>query len=186
MGSMKHCLVYVCALILFCVSPSGADQTDPDLDDLFDDLATTSDGRTAETIQDRIQDIWRETESDSIDLLMNRAIVAQGEGDYETALIHFDDVVDLAPNYAEGWNRRATLLYVMERYDESVRDIERVVALEPRHFGAWAGLGKIFLEYGNEQKALDAFRKALAVNPHLTDIAELVEKMSPDVEGRGI
>ena len=139
-----------------------------------------------EKIETQILDIWRDPESDSIDLLMNRAIVAQGEGDFDTALIHFNDVVDLAPKYAEGWNRRATLLYVMDRYDESVRDIQRTVALEPRHYGAWSGLGKIFLETGDEQNALDAFRKALDINPHLADIAELVEKMSPDVEGQGI
>ena len=176
-------LVTLCSL---CVGSALADQTHPELDELFEDLAKTSDPRRVSQIETRILDAWRETDSDSIDLLMNRAIIAQGEGDYDTALIHYDDVVDLAPDYAEGWNRRATLLFVMERYDESIRDIERTVSLEPRHFGAWSGLGKILLELDDEKNALEAYRKALDVNPHLDEIADLVKKLTPDVEGRGI
>ena len=176
----------VLALCVFWAAPVWADQTDPELDTLFSELRDASNPAEINRLENRILDVWRETKSDSIDLLMNRAIVALAEKEFDTALLHFNDVVELAPDYAEGWNRRATLLFVLERYSESIVDIERTVALEPRHFGAWSGLGKIFLELGNNTNALRAYRQALAANPHLTEISDLVKKLEKEAEGRGI
>jgi tetratricopeptide (TPR) repeat protein len=95
-------------------------------------------------------------------------------------------VVKLRPDYVEGWNRRATLYYLQNDYTRSLQDIEQVLRREPRHFGALAGLGMIMQELGDDRRALDAFRKALAVNPHLEKVPELVKTLTEKVEGRDI
>jgi len=95
-------------------------------------------------------------------------------------------VVKLRPDYVEGWNRRATLYYLQNDYAHSLEDIEQVLVREPRHFGALAGLGMIMQDLGDEKRALDAFRKALAVNPYLDKVPELVKTLTEKVEGRDI
>ena len=165
---------------------AAADQTDPGLDALFAQLAETVDPAEVADLENRIQEIWLDSGSDSIAFLMERARQAMDDERYDEALVHLDNVVELAPKYAEGWNRRATLHYVMERYDQSILDIERTVALEPRHYAAWSGLGRIFLDIDDEEDAVKAFEKALTANPHLDDIKELVESLKPKVGGRPI
>src|SRR5450830_1302793 len=102
------------------------------------------------------------------------------------ALKLLDAVVKLRPDYVEGWNRRATLYYLKNDYAHSLEDIEQVLIREPRHFGALAGLGMIMQDLGDEKRALDAFRKALAINPHLEKVPELIKTLSEKVEGRDI
>jgi tetratricopeptide (TPR) repeat protein len=95
-------------------------------------------------------------------------------------------VVKLRPDYIEAWNRRATLYYLRNDYAHSLEDIEQVLIREPRHFGALAGLGMIMQDIGDEKRALDAFRKALAINPHLEKVPDLVKSLTEKVEGRDI
>jgi tetratricopeptide (TPR) repeat protein len=95
-------------------------------------------------------------------------------------------VVKLRPDYVEGWNRRATIYFLQNDYANSIKDIEQVLIREPRHFGALAGLGMIMQNLGDEKRALEAFRKALAVNPHLEKVPEMVKTLSEKVEGRDI
>ncbi len=180
-------LLAVLIVGVMCLAGSArADQTDPRLESLLEALAETDDPMEIEDLENRIERIWHDPGSPSIDLLMTRGMAAREAGQYETALQHFTDVVELAPDYAEGWNQRATVYFLMDRYDEAVLDIERTVTLEPRHYGAWSGLGLIFMEIGNEQGALAAYRKALAINPHLNSAATAVKRLAPDVEGQGI
>jgi tetratricopeptide (TPR) repeat protein len=104
----------------------------------------------------------------------------------DVALKLLDAVVKLRPDYIEAWNRRATLHYLKNDYTHSLEDIEQVLVREPRHFGALAGLGMIMQEIGDEKRALDAFRKALAINPHLEKVPERVKLLTEKVEGRDI
>ena len=97
-----------------------------------------------------------------------------------------DAVIKLRPDYVEAWNRRATLYYLRNDYTRSLQDIEQVLVREPRHFGALAGLGMIMQDLGDDKRALDAFRQALAINPHLDRIPDLVKTLSEKVEGRDI
>jgi tetratricopeptide (TPR) repeat protein len=92
----------------------------------------------------------------------------------------------LHPDYIEGWNQRATLHYLQNDYQSSLEDIEQVLVREPRHFGALAGLGMIMQELGDDKRALEAFRKALAVNPYLENVRERVKTLTEKVEGRDI
>ncbi len=156
------------------------------LDFLFGALKAAPDEASAKHVEARIWAIWMQTPSDTTALLMMRAKAAMEAQQMEVALKLLDAVIKLRPDYVEGWNRRATLYYLQNDYTRSLKDIEQVLAREPRHFGALAGLGMIMQDLGDEKRALDAFRKALAVNPHLEKVPELVKTLTEKVEGRDI
>jgi tetratricopeptide (TPR) repeat protein len=163
----------------------GADKT-RGLDFLFGALKAAPDEASAKHVEARIWALWMQTPSDTAALLMVRAKVAMDAQQIDVALKLLDAVVKLRPDYVEGWNRRATLYYLKNDYAHSLEDIEQVLVREPRHFGALAGLGMIMQDIGDEKRALDAFRNALAVNPHLEKVPELVKTLSEKVEGRDI
>jgi tetratricopeptide (TPR) repeat protein len=156
------------------------------LDFLFGALKAAPDEASAKHVEARIWAQWMHTTSDTAALLMVRAKAAMDVKQPDVALKLLDAVVKLRPDYVEAWNRRATLHYLKNDYVHSLKDIEQVLLREPRHFGALAGLGMIMQELGDEKRALDAFRKALAVNPHLEKVPELVKSLSEKVEGRDI
>ena len=163
----------------------GADRT-RGLDFLFGALKAAPDEASAKHVEARIWALWMQTPSDTAALLMMRAKAAMDAQQMDVALKLLDAVVKLRPDYVEGWNRRATLYYLKNDYAHSLEDIEQVLVREPRHFGALAGLGMIMQDIGDEKRALDAFRKALAVNPHLEKVPELVKSLTEKVEGRDI
>ena len=163
----------------------GADKT-RGLDFLFGALKAAPDEASAKHVEARIWAVWMQTPSDTAALLMVRAKAAMDAKQVDVALKLLDAVVKLRPDYVEGWNRRATLYYLKNDYAHSLQDIEQVLVREPRHFGALAGLGMIMQEIGDERRALEAFRKALAVNPHLEKVPDLVKTLTEKVEGRDI
>jgi tetratricopeptide (TPR) repeat protein len=163
----------------------GADRT-RGLDFLFGALKAAPDEVSAKHVEARIWALWMQTPSDTAALLMMRAKAAMDAQKMDIALKLLDAVVKLRPDYVEGWNRRATVYYLQNDYAHSLGDIEQVLVREPRHFGALAGLGMIMQDLGDEKRALDAFRKALAINPHLEKVPELVKVLSEKVEGRDI
>src|SRR5450756_2825850 len=163
----------------------GADKT-RGLDFLFGALKVAPDEDSAKHVEARIWAIWMQTPSDTAALLMMRAKAAMDAQQMDIALKLLDAVVKIRPDYVEGWNRRATLYYLQNDYARSLADIEQVLVREPRHFGALAGLGMIMQDLGDDKRALDAFRKALAVNPHLDKVPELVKTLTEKVEGRDI
>src|SRR5882757_2155069 len=163
----------------------GADRT-RGLDFLFGALKAAPDEASAKHVEARIWALWTQTSSDTTTLLMLRAKAAMDAKQMDVALKLLDAVVKLKPDYVEGWNRRATLYYMQNDYTHSLEDIQQVLVREPRHFGALAGLGMIMQELGDEKRALDAFRKALAVNPHLEKVPEMVKSLTEKVEGRDI
>jgi tetratricopeptide (TPR) repeat protein len=164
---------------------AGADPT-RGLDFLFGALKAAPDEASAKHVEARIWALWMQTPSDTAALLMLRAKAAMDAQQMDVALKLLDAVVKLRPDYVEGWNRRATLYYLKNDYAHSLEDIEQVLVREPRHFGALAGLGMIMQDLGDEKRALDAFRKALAVNPYLDKVPELVKTLTEKVEGRDI
>ena len=163
----------------------GPDRT-RGLDFLFGALKAAPDEASAKHVEARIWAIWLQTPSDTAALLMMRAKAAMDAQQMDTALKLLDAVIKLRPEYVEAWNRRATLYYMQNDYTHSLEDIEQVLSREPRHFGALAGLGMIMQDLGDDRRALDAFRKALAVNPHLEKVPELVKTLTEKVEGRDI
>lgn len=156
------------------------------LDFLFGALKAAPDEASAKHVEARIWALWTQTTSDTTALLMVRSKIAMDAKQYDIAVKLLDAVVRLRPDYVEGWNRRATIFYLQNEYARSLADIEQVLSREPRHFGALAGLGMIMQELGDDKRALDAFRKALAINPHLDKVPDLVKTLSEKVEGRDI
>lgn len=156
------------------------------LDFLFGALKAAPDEVSAKHVEARIWAIWLQTPSDTAALLMARAKTAVEAKKIEVAIKLLDSVIKLRPDYIEAWNRRATLYYMQNDYGRSLADIQQVLIREPRHFGALAGLGMIMQEVGDEKRALEAYRKALAVNPHLEKIPDQVKALTEKVEGRDI
>lgn len=170
------------------VLPRGipADRSAKGLDFLFGALKAAPDEASAKHVEGRIWAIWAATQSDTAALLMSRAQVALEQKNSQLALKLLDAVVKLRPDYIEGWNRRATLHYMNNEYAQALADIREVLAREPRHFGALTGLGLIMQELGDDRHALEAFRAALALNPYLDRVPELVRTLTEKVEGRDI
>lgn len=153
---------------------------------LLAELKKAPDEEAAELIEQAILRLWLRSGSDTVDLLMSRAMTAMKDENFSLALELLNAVVELRPDYAEGWNKRATLFYRFSDLSRSLADVERTLALEPRHFGALAGLGLILRDLGDKRGALDAFRRALAVHPYLEAARRAVSELSADVEGRDI
>jgi tetratricopeptide (TPR) repeat protein len=161
-------------------------QHTPSLDILFQALKIAPDVESAKAIENRIWAVWMVSGSDTCNLLMGRAKAAADEKDYDLAIKLLDAVIEIKPDYVEGWNRRATVYYLMNDYGHALADIREVLSREPRHFGALAGLGLILQELGDDAHALEAYRRALAINPHLEHVGETVKELREKVEGRDI
>ncbi len=156
------------------------------LDTLFDALKIAPDAESAKAIEDRIWALWMVSGSDTCNLLMGRVKAAADDKDYDLAIQLLDAVVALKPDYVEAWNRRATIYYMKKDYGRALADIGEVLAREPRHFGALSGLGLILQEIGDDKHALEAYRKALAIDPHLEHVPDVVKTLREKVEGRDI
>jgi len=156
------------------------------LDFLFEALKAAPDPDAAKMVESRIWALWLASGSDTTDLLMSRVKTAMEGKDNSLAIELLSAVIEMRPDYVEAWNRRATLHFANKDYGKSLADIRQVLAREPRHFGALSGLGVIMQEFGEEKLALEAFRRALAVNPHLQKIPDFVKTLTEKVEGRDI
>jgi tetratricopeptide (TPR) repeat protein len=157
--------------------PGAADQKDPRLDPLFAALKIASTTETAWPIETQIWAIWVASGDTAVDALMAEGVARLNQGDNDAALGLFDRVVALAPGFAEGWNKRATTLYTMGKFARSVLDIDKVLALEPRHFGALSGLGMCDIRLGKDREALAAFARAAAIDPNLPGVQANIEAL---------
>jgi len=156
------------------------------LDFLFEALKIAPDADSAKHIENRICALWIASGSDTANLMMGRVKEAIDGKDVDLAIKLLDALIELRPEYVEAWNRRATLYYLRKDYVRAMADIRQVLAREPRHFGAISGLGMILQEFGDEKHALEAFRRAVAIHPHLQKIPEMIKTLSEKVEGRDI
>jgi tetratricopeptide (TPR) repeat protein len=174
------------------VQPPGnlprVDHADPanNLDTLFAALKIAPDETSAKAIEERIWAMWMVSGSDTCDLLMTRVKVATDAKDYDLALKLLDALVAIKPDYVEAWNQRATIYYLKDDYPHAIADIAEVLAREPRHFGALSGLGMMLQELGDDKDALNAYRDALKIDPHLEHIPDVVRTLSEKVEGRDL
>jgi tetratricopeptide (TPR) repeat protein len=186
----RHCrLVAPCLAILATLliavpgTPASADQDDPRLDGLFHRLQHTPDPAEAHALEQRIWGLWLESDDAAVHRLMQQGILALQGQHYATALQAFDRMVEQAPDFAEGWNKRATVHYLMGNWRASVRDIQRTLALEPRHFGALFGLGLIYDALEEPEAALRSFEATLTLNPHSESTRQMVEQLRRQLRG---
>jgi tetratricopeptide (TPR) repeat protein len=165
--------------------PLKGDRT-RNIDFLFDALKAAPDDETARMIENRIWALWFVSGSATADLLMSRVKTAIEGKDDDLALQLLDAIIELKPDYVEAWNRRATVHFTKKDYGRAIADIGQVLAREPRHFGALTGLGMILQDIGDDKRALEIYRRALAVDPRLQKIPDVVKTLTEKVEGRDI
>jgi tetratricopeptide (TPR) repeat protein len=156
------------------------------LERLFEALKVAPDDESAKFVENRIWAIWMTSTSDTANLLMGRVKTAVEAQDLDLAIKLLNAIVDIKPDFTEAWNRRATVYYAKKEFGRALDDIRQVLAREPRHFGALSGLGIILQELGDERHALEAFRRALAIHPHIERIPDVVKKLSDKIDGRDI
>lgn len=161
-----------------------ADQTDERLDALFGQLKAVQSLADARQIEAQIWHVWVVSGRSDVDVLVANGISQLGSGRLDDALETFDRVVQMAPDYAEGWNKRATIHYLKDNYVESVQDIRRTLDLEPRHFGAMAGMGLILVETGDDIGAAKAFEEVLSIHPYATGARQNLDRIRKRIQGK--
>lgn len=173
-------------LVLALPATGFGDQNDPALDGLFARLQAAESDREAGPIEARIWQIWTHLGDSKIDRTMAVGIAAMNAGAYEVSLGAFDKIVAVAPEFAEGWNKRATVYYLMGDFEASVRDIRQTLSREPRHFGALSGMGLIFDAVGDPAAAIRVLERALALYPHMPGMSERLRDLKTRAKGRPI
>jgi tetratricopeptide (TPR) repeat protein len=147
------------------------------LDRLFASLHRASDEQAAKATEEKIWELWSRSDSPTAEVLLGQAVVAMNAAENAASLEILDRIIAAYPSYAEAWNRRATLQFMLGNYDASLRDIDKVLDLEPRHFGALAGRGMIYQRQEKWGPALDAFREALKMNPNMPGVKGAIQEL---------
>lgn len=155
------------------------------MDALYDRLANAT-AEEAPRIAREIETEWSRSGSAAMDLLLERGNEAMAAGDLDAAIDHFTALTDHAPDFAEGWNGRALAFFQKGYYGQAIDDIAHVLALNPHHFGAITGLAAMFEEMDRPEKALEAYKAALAIHPHLEGVDEAVKRLEAESAGQEI
>ncbi len=178
MTCLDHIRIGLVAIWLSAMAAGAhADQTAEELNPLFDKLASASNASEASQIEFKIWQHWLVGPDDNADVLMSQIIAAMKARQLTLGLNLSDQLIDSSPNFAEAWNKRATLHYLVGDIDASVEDIKQTIALEPRHIGAISGLGLIFLQQRNYQNALEAFEQVLKISPQSESALRSIERV---------
>jgi tetratricopeptide (TPR) repeat protein len=160
--------------------PSPADRPKA-LGELYVQLGKAKDAESAAPLMQAIENLWRATGSPTVDLLIGRAMRFTKEADLDLALAILDSTVAIAPEEAEGWYLRARVHYLQREYELALADLRRALNRDPQHYRALADLGLVFEALGTKTEALEAYRKALQVNPFLDDARQAVEFLSREI-----
>ena len=167
--------------------PASADQTDPKLDELFSALKTTPSKESAAQLQQEIWQRWTAFDADEkINTQMQVGVQMMNAGALQRAEKWFGELTETVPDFAEVWNKRATVRFMIGDYAGSKQDIARVLALEPRHFGALSGLGMIHAYEGNFKGALIAYEAAARQNPHMTQVEQMITQLKRRLKGEAL
>ena len=156
------------------------------LEDLYKQLRETTEAEDAKVVTSAIERLWLRSGSDTVDLLMARTAKLLEDEKYDLALNILDSILELAPDYAEGWTRRAAVFFAKKEFGQSLENLRHALAIDPSHYKAIQGLGLLMQELGEKEAALKAFRRLLKVHPHLEEALQAVKDLSRDVEGQGI
>ena len=197
--SLRRCLVILSALTLFTPeawAQAGRDDSPvpmpavarlkpaqvraEQLDKLFARLIKTVDASEAQRAEQTIWSLWMTSDSPTADALLAQAMKASANNETAAAIAILDNVIAVHPNYAEAWNKRATVYFLIGRYNDSLKDIERTLELEPRHFGALSGRGMIMRKQGDLAGARAAFEEALSFNPYMDGVKRALEEIESE------
>lgn len=177
MPVIRSLLLALLALTPLTAKSPHADQTDPRLEELFSSLLLLDDPNLLRATENRIWEIWLEHDNPDVERLMARGTESMNRGQYRQAMLVFNQLIAAVPNYAEAWNKRATLHYILGNLEASIEDIERTLALEPRHFGALSGLGLVHVQRRELQQAQQAFERLIEVHPNSVNAQENLERV---------
>lgn len=161
---------------------STEEQREELLDRLFGRLKTAKSDKEAKAVEQSIWRLWTRSGSATDDLLLEQATRSMNARQYDRALDILDAIIEHSPDFSEAYNKRATVNYVVGRLDQSLADINKVLSLEPRHFGALSGLGMIRRDKGDDRGALEAFREALAIHPYMDNVKDAVRSLEKEIE----
>ncbi|MBT3550347.1 MAG: hypothetical protein HOO19_13260 [Rhodospirillaceae bacterium] len=167
---MRAVALLILLAFLSAALPALAAQDDSRLDRLFERLRITADANEASNLEARIWRIWLRSSKPQVNALMAGGIRRMDGGDLARARDTFAEITRLAPKFAEGWNKLATVNYLLRDYNASAHDIARTLGLEPRHFGALSGLGLVNMALDQPGRALKSFREALKIHPHMQGV----------------
>jgi tetratricopeptide (TPR) repeat protein len=141
------------------------------------------DPRVREACATALWQVWSRSGDAAVDKLFARGVMQMQSGALEDALGTFSEIVRRKPDFAEGWNKRATVHYMLEQNDQSLRDCDEVLKRNCQHFGALSGAGQIHLQWGEVRLALDFLRRAVQINPSLAGPAQLVPMLEQHLQG---
>ncbi len=175
---------FVTLIAVFCDNNHAFAQT-TELDTLFSELQDPENDEWKKSEQ-KIWAEWGKSGSPAMDHLLRRGKKAMQDGDLKVAVGHFSTVIDHSPDFAEAWNMRATAFYLMNEFGLSMADIQRTLQLNPRHFGAMAGLGSILVQLDRKKDALAVYKRALEVHPHQDGLKKNIEQLEDEVKGTSL
>ena len=158
-------IISIIIFLLLSITSVKADQNDPRLNNLFKKLNKTENQQEISDIIKDIWDIWYEIDDPKVIEYFEKGIQAMRIRNYPLAVRFFNNLIEEDPNFAEAWNKRATVYFMMGDFDKSMQDIIKTLELEPRHFGALDGMGLIFIHQGQYQQAIDVYDKMLEIFP---------------------
>lgn len=170
------------AALVIGLPASGQGMNQAEVERLLGELAK-QDQPGWQQIEDSIHREWSKSGSPAMDLLLKRGLEAHESGDLDAAAEHLTALTDHAPDFAEGWNARASVFFHMGELGLAVEDIRQTLLLNPTHFMALVGLAVIFEELGHEEEALQAWREVEAIHPHRPELHEALERLEKEVEG---
>jgi tetratricopeptide (TPR) repeat protein len=158
---------------LAAIERLGEIGTGTDVDRVLDRLSD-ADARLRSAAAAATWQIWSRSGDPAIDKLFARGVEQMQDAALPDALATFATIVRRKPAFAEGWNKRATIYFLLGKYSESLKDCDQVLKRNPKHWGALSGAGQIHLQLGHPEQALDFFRRAVAINPNLEGPAEMI------------
>jgi tetratricopeptide (TPR) repeat protein len=129
-------------------------------------------------------EIWSRSGDAQVDALFAQGVKQMQASELQAALSTFTDIVQRKPEFAEGWNKRATVLFLLGEDEKSLSDCDEVLRRNPKHFGALSGAGQIHLKLDQPQKALDFLQRALEINPNLTGLQRLLPLLEQQVRDK--
>ncbi len=171
-------IVFLLIINYLVFSNAFADQSDPRLDELFLNVKDSQNELASSVYIASIWKIWSETNDPNSQQLYNLGDQLLKQRKYEQSLMVFDQLILNKPNFAEGWNKRATLHFLMGNFDDSIRDIDETLNLEPRHFGALDGLGQIQFKLNNFYDSIQTYERLLTIVPHSSSAKKMLKLMN--------
>lgn len=177
----RHLHIFKSLLLAVACSVASVGWADTEkLNQLFDELQQP-DLPNWQAVEAQIWEEWSKSGSPAMDLLLIRGREALDAEDLEASIEHLSALTDHAPDFAEGWNARAMAFYHAEEFGLSLADIERTLMLNPRHFGALAGLATILEVLDQPRAALSAYRAAHTIHPHQPTVEEAIERLEREL-----